>query len=172
MRAIVGGRRSTGPCNIAMVIWNSTAKRCGKAIASGSWTACGRSRCGAEAGFKGSTHRETNTYQFAAGGSYDAGPLRITADLAHTYSHFQLRTESTDYQIGTHDYTVNWYDGYPDSTNGPTFQVVGLDPLNPANYQYRGFYEDYHDPKGKDWQGRVDFEYDPHLDFIPKIRLG
>jgi iron complex outermembrane receptor protein len=131
--------------------------------------------CGVDSdawGFKGSTHRETNTYQFAAGGSYDAGPLRITADLAHTYSHFQLRTESTDYQIATHDYQVNWYDGYPDSTKGPWFQVVGLDPTNPANYQYRGFYEDYHDPKGKDWQGRLDFEYDPHLDFIPKIQWG
>ena len=131
--------------------------------------------CGVDSdawGFKGSTHRETNTYQFAAGGSYDAGPLRITGDLAHTSSHFQLRTESVDYQIGTHDYSVNWYTGYPNSTNGPTFQVVGLDPLDPANYQYRGFYEDYHDPKGKDWQGRVDFEYDPHLDFIPKIQWG
>jgi TonB-dependent receptor len=123
-------------------------------------------------GFKGSTHRETNTYQFAGGGSYDAGPLRITADLAHTYSHFQLRTESTDYQIGTHNYSVNWFDGYPNSTDGPTFQVVGLDPTNIANYQYRGFYEDYHDPKGKDWQGRLDFEYDPHLNFIPKIQFG
>jgi iron complex outermembrane recepter protein len=128
---------------------------------------------GSEAwGFKGSTHRETNTYQFAAGGSYDAGPLRVTADVARTYSHFQLRTESTDYQIATHNYQVNWFDGYPNSTNGPTFQVVGLDPTNPANYQYRGFFEDYHDPIGKDWQGRVDFEYDPHVDFIPKIQWG
>jgi TonB-dependent receptor len=131
--------------------------------------------CGVDSdawGFKGSTHRETNTYQFAAGGSYDAGPLRITADIARTSSHFQLRTESIDYQIGTHDYSVNWYTGYPNSDKGPTFQVVGLDPLNPANYQYRGFYEDYHDPRGKDWQGRLDFEYNPHLDFIPKIQWG
>ena len=131
--------------------------------------------CGVDSdawGFKGSTHRETNTYQFAVGGSYDAGPLRITADLAHTYSHFQLRTESLDYQIGTHDYQVNWYTGYPNSSAGPTFQVVGLDPTNPANYQYRGFYEDYHDPKGKDWQGRLDFEFDPHLDSVPKIQWG
>lgn len=131
--------------------------------------------CGVDSdawGFKGSTHRETNTYQFAAGGSYDAGPLRITADLAHTYSHFQLRTESTDYQIATHNYVVNWYDGYPDSSNGPTIQVVGLDPTNPANYQYRGFYEDWHDPIGKDWQARLDFEYDPHINFIPKIQWG
>jgi TonB-dependent receptor len=131
--------------------------------------------CGVDSdawGFKGATHRETNTYQFAVGGSYDAGPLRVTADLAHTYSHFQLRTESVDYQIGTHDYVVNWYDGYPANEAGPTFQVVGLDPTNPANYQYRGFFEDYQDPKGKDWQARVDFEYDPHVNFIPKIQWG
>lgn len=123
-------------------------------------------------GFKGSTHRETNTYQAAVGGSYDAGALRITADLARTYSHFQLRTESTDYQIGTHNYDVNWYTGYPGNYRGPTFQVVGLDPANMANYQYRGFFEDYHDPKGKDWQGRLDFELNPHVDFIPKITWG
>jgi TonB-dependent receptor len=123
-------------------------------------------------GFKGETHRETNTYQFAAGGSYDAGPLRISADLARTTSHFELRTESIDYQLATHDYSVNWYTGYPGSDKGPTFEVVGLDPANPANYQYRGFYEDYHDPKGKDWQGRLDFEYTPGIDFIPKIQWG
>ncbi|MGZ2410725.1 iron complex outermembrane recepter protein [Sphingomonas sp. F9_3S_D5_B_2] len=130
--------------------------------------------CGTDSdawGFKGSTHRETNTYQFAAGGSYDAGPLRISADLAHTSSHFKLRTESIDYQIGTHDYDVNWYTGEPGGS-GPTFEVVGLDPTDPSNYQYRGFFEDYSDPKGKDWQGRVDFEYDPHLNFIPKIQWG
>ena len=143
-------------------------------IVSGTVTGPGNC-CGVDGeawGFKGSTHRETNTYQFAAGGSYDAGALHVSADLARTYSHFQLRTESIDYQIGTHNYTVNWYTGYPDSTAGPTFQVVGLDPTNAANYQYRGFYEDWHDPIGKDWQGRLDFEYDPHVNFIPKIQWG
>jgi len=122
-------------------------------------------------GFKGATHRETNTYQLAAGGSYDAGPLRITADLARTISHFQLRTESVDEQIGPNNYTVNWNTGYPGGP-GPTFQVSGIDPTNPAIYQYRGFFEDYADPRGKDWQGRVDLEYDPHLSFIPKIQGG
>jgi TonB-dependent receptor len=122
-------------------------------------------------GFKGATHRETNTYQLAAGGSYDAGPLKITADLARTITHFQLRTESVDEQIGTNNYSVNWNTGYPGGP-GPTFQVVGLDPTNPAIYQYRGFFEDYADPRGKDWQGRVDLEYNPRIDFIPKIQAG
>ena len=70
-------------------------------IVSGTVTGPG-SCCGVDGrawGFKGATHRETNTYQFAAGGSYDAGPLRVTADLAHTSSHFALRVESVDYQI-------------------------------------------------------------------------
>ena len=124
-------------------------------------------------GFKGATHRETNTYQFAVGGSYDAGPLRITADLAHTYSHFKLRTESVDYEINNNDYSVNFYTGYPGSSKGPTFEVVGLDPTDPSNYNYRGFFEDYQDPKGKDWQARLDFEYTPRaLDFLPKIQWG
>jgi TonB-dependent receptor len=123
-------------------------------------------------GFKGATHRETNTYQFAVGGSYDAGPLRITADLAHTYSHFALRTESVDYELNTNNYSVDWYTGYPGSDKGPTFQVSGIDPTDPSIYDYRGFFEDHADPKGKDWQARLDFEYDPHMDAIPKIQWG
>jgi TonB-dependent receptor len=122
-------------------------------------------------GFKGATHRETNTYQFAAGGSYDAGPLKITADLARTYTHFQLRTESVDEQIANNNYFVNWYTGLPGGP-GPTFQVVGINPADPSIYQYRGFFEDYQDPKGKDWQGRVDFDFDPRINFIPKIQWG
>jgi len=123
-------------------------------------------------GFKGATHRETNTYQFAVGGSYDAGPLRITGDLAHTYSHFSLRTESVDFELNNNNYSVDWYTGYPGSDKGPTFQVSGIDPTNPANYDYRGFFEDHADPIGKDWQARLDFEYDPHLNAIPKIQWG
>jgi TonB-dependent receptor len=122
-------------------------------------------------GFQGATHRETNTYQFAGGGTYDAGPLHISADLARTTSHFSLRTESVDEQIATNQYTVNWYTGYPGGP-GPTIDVEGIDLTNPANYQYRGFFEDYQDPRGKDWQGRVDFEYDPGITFVPKIQWG
>jgi TonB-dependent receptor len=123
-------------------------------------------------GFKGSNKRITNTYQFAVGGSYDAGPLRISADLAHSWSHFKLRVESVDYELNTNNYSVNWFTGLPGG-DGPTFQVVGLDPTNKANYDYRGFFEDYADPKGKDWQARLDFEYAPaSMSFLHKLQWG
>jgi TonB-dependent receptor len=123
-------------------------------------------------GFQGATKRETNTYQFAVGGSYDAGPLRISADLARTSSTFKLFTESVDFLIPTHNYTVNFYNGEPGGY-GPTFNITGLDFSNPANYNYRGFYEARQRPHGDDWQGRLDFEYTPaSIPAISKIQWG
>jgi TonB-dependent receptor len=122
-------------------------------------------------GFQGATKRKTNTYQFAVGGRYDLGPLRITADIARTDSQFDLRTESVDYEINTNNYSVNWFTGLPGGS-GPTFQVVGLDVTDPAIYNYRGFYEDYLTAKGDDWQARLDFSYEPSFDFMPKVQWG
>jgi iron complex outermembrane receptor protein len=122
-------------------------------------------------GFQGATKRTTNTYQFAAGGRYDAGPLVISADIARTDSTFNLRTESVDYELNTNNYSVDWFTGTP-SGPGPTFQVRGIDPTNPAIYNYRGFFEDYATAKGSDWQARLDFQYEPGISFIPKIQAG
>jgi TonB-dependent receptor len=122
-------------------------------------------------GFQGATKRKTDTYQFAVGGSYDAGPLRLTADLARTSSEFNLRTESVDYELNTNNFSVDWFTGTPDGP-GPTFQVRGIDPANPAIYNYRGFFEDYATPKGDDWQARLDLEYETALSFIPKVQAG
>jgi iron complex outermembrane receptor protein len=123
-------------------------------------------------GFQGATKRRTNTYQFAAGGSYDAGPLRITADIARTSSEFNLRTESIDYEINTNNYSVDWFTGSVGGS-GPTFQVRGIDPADPTIYNYRGFFEDYATAKGDDWQARLDFEYEPAgLDWLPKVQWG
>ncbi|HKX91027.1 MAG TPA: TonB-dependent receptor [Sphingomicrobium sp.] len=142
-------------------------------VVSGTVTGAG-SCCGGfqTIGFQGATKRRTNTYQFAIGGRYDAGPLLVTADLARTDSKFKLRTESVDYLINTENYTVNWYTGHPGGS-GPTFEIVGLDFADASIYNYRGFFEDYLTASGKDWQGRLDFEYEPAgLDVLPKIQWG
>lgn len=122
-------------------------------------------------GFQGATKRDTNTYQFAAGGRYDAGPLTITADVARTDSRFDLRTESVDYEINTKDYSVDWFTGEPGGS-GPTFQVRGIDPSDPSIYDYRGFFEDHLTAEGDDWQARLDFEYDLGLAALPRIQWG
>lgn len=123
-------------------------------------------------GYQGATKRRTNTYQFAIGGRYDAGPLTINADLARTSSTFKLNTESVDFYINRNDYVVNWFTGRPGGS-GPTFETVGLDFADPANYNYRGFYEERLTAKGEDWQGRIDGEYKPGgLEWLPKIQFG
>ena len=122
-------------------------------------------------GFQGATKRKTDTYQFAVGGRYDAGPLRITADLAHTDSTFKLRAESVDFGINNENFTVNWFTGRPGG-DGPTLEITGLDFADPANYNYRGFFERYLVADGKDWQARLDAEYEPSLNWLPNIQAG
>ena len=70
-------------------------------------------------GYQGATKRKTDTYQFAVGGRYGAGPLTITADLARTSSKFKLSTESVDFYINRTDYVINWFTGVPGGS-GPT----------------------------------------------------
>lgn len=123
-------------------------------------------------GFQGATKRATDTYQFAIGGSWDAGPLRVTADVARTDSTFDLKTESVDYEINTNNFSVDFFTGRPGGS-GPTFQVRGIDPTNPAIYNYRGFYEDYLTASGDDLQARLDFQYEPAgLEFLPMLKWG
>lgn len=131
-------------------------------------------------GWQGGTFNKTNTYQFAAGGRYDAGPLRITADVARTNSTFTGSTESVDYRLcpslpGNNDpfncgQTVNFVIGAPGQI--PSFNLVGFDPSNPNNYAFRGLFEENQQAKGKDWQGRLDFDYQTGLNFLPKLQWG
>jgi iron complex outermembrane receptor protein len=122
-------------------------------------------------GFQGATKRHTDTYQFAVGGSYDAGPLRVTADLARTESTFKLRAESVDFNLANNNYSVNWFTGRPGG-DGPTFDVVGVNFSDPSVYRYRGFFERYLVAKGDDWQARVDAEYEPGMDWLPSLQAG
>lgn len=131
-------------------------------------------------GWQGGTFNKTNTYQFATGGRYDAGPLRITGDIAHTDSTFTGSTESVDYRLcgvvpGTTDpfncgQTVNFVIGAPGDI--PSFELVGFDPTNPANYAFRGLFEENQIAKGKDWQARLDFEYQTGMPLLPKLQWG
>ena len=116
-------------------------------------------------GFQGGTFNKTDTYQFAVGGSWDAGPLRLTADLARTKSKFTGSTSSVDYRV-VRGYTVNF------DNETPEFSFDGFDPSNPANYIFQGYYEEEQVSKGDDWQLRIDADYDSNIEFLPKIEAG
>jgi iron complex outermembrane recepter protein len=131
-------------------------------------------------GWQGGTHNATNTYQFAGGGSWEHGPLRVTADIAHTNSTFTGHTESVDFRTcanvpGNTDTfncgnTVDFVLGAPGQM--PTFNIENFDYTNPANYFYRGLFEENQQAKGKDWQGRLDFTYQTAIPFLSKIQWG
>jgi len=118
--------------------------------------------------FQGGTYNKTDTYQFAVGGIYDAGPLRVTADLARTDSTFRGSTESVDRIFANQATTAVDFD-----LTTPQFTVRNFDVANPANYLFDGLYEENQRSAGDDWQARLDATYE--LDgqfFLNSIQVG
>jgi iron complex outermembrane receptor protein len=122
-------------------------------------------------GFQGGTFNKTDTYQFAAGGIWDSGPWRVSADVARTNSTFKGSTGSVDYALVSPQ-TVTFNNDVPRGDGGPEFSFANFDAGNPANYTYRGFFEEAQIAKGKDWQGRLDVAFEPTGSFISKIEGG
>ncbi|HZF95393.1 MAG TPA: TonB-dependent receptor [Allosphingosinicella sp.] len=123
-------------------------------------------------GFQGGTFNKTDTYQIAVGGSWDSGPLRLSADVARTDSTFTGSTESVDFRFANRQ-TVIFNNGLPNGEGGgPEFSFENFDASNPANYLFQGFYEEAQEASGDDWQARLDAEYETGMTFLPKFEAG
>lgn len=121
--------------------------------------------------FQGATNGKTDTYQFAVGTIYDAGPLRISADLARTDSKFTNSIASFDtFLAAAPVFDVNF--NVPKGDGGVQFSFPNFDATNVANYRFGGFFEGYQIAKGDDYQARVDLQYETGISFIPDIELG
>jgi TonB-dependent receptor len=121
--------------------------------------------------FQGATLRETDTYQFGVGGSYERGPVVITADVARTNSRFDLSLYSFDQELASSPtFDVNF--DVPRGPGGMEFTLQNFDLNNPANYNYLGFFDRSYVAAGDDWQARTDLDVKTGLSFLPKLEAG
>ncbi|MFN3946355.1 MAG: TonB-dependent receptor [Allosphingosinicella sp.] len=104
--------------------------------------------------FQGGTYNRTDTFQYAAGGIYESGPLRLVADIARTDTAFRGSTESVDRIFAGQAGTSVDFD-----LEVPQFTIRNFDPSNPANYLFDGLYEQKQKASGSDWQLRLDGTY-------------
>ncbi|TRW15023.1 TonB-dependent receptor [Glacieibacterium frigidum] len=103
--------------------------------------------------FQGATYNKTNTYQFAVGGKYGSGPLKLSFDAAKTQTTFTGSTISADRE----------FVGRPQidfDLEGLRFSFPNFDTTNPANYRYLGVFEQNQQARGKDIQVRGDATYE------------
>lgn len=118
-------------------------------LSSGSVVNAGRSPFS----FQGGTYNKTNTYQFAIGGKYDAGPLKLTFDVAKTRTTFTGSTISADRE----------FVGRPRidfDLETMRFSFPNFDTTNPLNYRFLGVFEENQQARGKDLQARGDATYE------------
>lgn len=122
-------------------------------------------------GFQGGTLNRTDTYQVAFGGSWDAGPIRLSFDIARTDSTFRGSTASVDFAFANRQ-TVTFTNDTSGNDGGAEFSFANFDPANPANYVYRGFYEEAQRAEGDDWQARFDLDWDTGITWLPQFEAG
>lgn len=117
--------------------------------------------------FSGGTFNKTDTYQFAIGGRYEAGPFTLNADLARTDSKFTGSTESVDRRYCLDGYTADF------DLRTPQFAISGCDLNDLANQVFEGLYEEAQVSEGADYQARLDAEYEfDDAFFLRSIQAG
>ena len=121
--------------------------------------------------FQGATTGKTDTYQFAVGTIYDAGPLRISADLARTDSKFTNSIASFDTFLTSAPRFDVTFDT-PRGDGGVEFSFPNFAPENVANYRFGGFFEGYQIAAGDDYQFRADLQYETGFAFVPEVEFG
>lgn len=110
----------------------------------------------------------TDTYQIAAGAKWDTGRAHLSTDFAWTTSTYDARSWSFDSATNSAP-TVNVAFNVK---GGAAFSLPGFDNKDPANYHWRGYYEDHYRPHGTGFQWRGDISWDTGLSALPVLQMG
>lgn len=119
-------------------------------------------------GYRNTTQDYTNTYQIAAGAKWTTDRAVLSTDFAYTWSRYHRENYSLDFRtVGVESVNAEF------NRNGAVYFDLGnWDPLDPANYIFRGYYEALFDVSGKGWQWRGDLDLDTEWDFMPTLKVG
>ena len=110
----------------------------------------------------------TNTYQAAIGAKWDIDHVHLSTDFAYTTSTYDAKSWSFD----TATNSAPTVDVAFDTKGGAAFSLPGFDNKNPANYHWRGYYEDHYRPHGSGIQWRGDITWDTGLTGLPTLQMG
>ena len=122
-------------------------------------------------GFQSAAKVKTDTYQIAGGAIWTPGRLRLAADIAYTDSTFTVRNTNIDYAFARSGIVDVDFD-IQRGAGGPVFSFRDLDTTDPANYIWRGLFDERLKARGKDIQARLDAQYETGFDFLPRIDAG
>ena len=123
---------------------------------------------GANGPSKNTSNVNTNTYQGAVGGTWTTGPATLSADIAYTKSTVRGSTVNFDTKFAQPvNLDVDFNVGY-----GVQFNLPGFDQYDPANYYFRGLYQQRTYTQGKSWQGRFDGKLDTEIGLLPEFDWG
>lgn len=123
-------------------------------------------------GFTGAVQAKTDTFQGAGGVIWNAGQgVKLLADVAYTDSTFRLSNFGVDHAFASTPVRDVIFD-VPRGAGGPSFNFRGFDASDPANFIFRGLFQEELSVGGDDIQARLDIDWETSIDFLPRIQFG
>jgi len=119
-------------------------------------------------GYRNTTQDYTNTYQIATGGKWSNDRLRLSTDLAYSWSEYNRDNFSLDFRTrGAREVDVVFND-----SKGVNFNFPNWDATDPDNYIFRGYYQAVFYVQGDGWQWRGDLDWDTEWSFLHTLEAG
>lgn len=118
--------------------------------------------------YRSTTNDQGDTYQAATGFKWNTGRAEITGEGAWTKSVYTWKTYSLDGQTRTSP----TLDVDFDRNNGVSFALPGFAALEPANWNWRGFYDSRGRSEGAGTQWRLDVKLDTDWAVVKRLDFG
>lgn len=119
-------------------------------------------------GYRSTRQDFTNTYQVATGAKWETDRAVLSTDFAYSWSRYKANSYSLDFRtVGARTVDVDF-----NRDGGVSFDFPDWDPLDPAGYLFRGYYEDVYDVSGDGWQWRGDLVLDTDFEVLPRLQFG
>lgn len=122
-------------------------------------------------GYTGRLEAKTDTYHGAAGAIYSADGLRVSADVAYTDSTYTQRANNIDFAFASSPVRDVVFD-VPRGEGGPSFNFRNFDATDPANFLFRGLFQENLIADGDDIQVRTDVEWETQWPIVTRIQYG
>ena len=114
-------------------------------------------------------NEDSQTYQYAGGGTWTHGQWKVTGDIARTISTFWNRNAILD----TSFFTPNVFaDVDHNGTGTPYLSYTGINLTSPSNYDLDQLFDNYERDHGDSTAAQLDADYKPSVEWLKDISFG
>ncbi len=114
-------------------------------------------------------NQDSQTYQFAGGGTWIHEKWKVTGDVASTISTYWNRNAILDTSFFTPNVSA---DVNHNGSGTPYLSYTGIDLTSPSNFDLLQLFDNYGRDHGQSTTGQLDANYTPSIEWLKSVSFG